>query len=270
MTKKFLTLLLLATCILTSCANSSAYYEENLLQECRQQLDDTRSISPDEIEQIVSLEDAMSTSSTISYKEFDIQNYAIQYALSSQEENMIKNAKKEIRNFIQSTIALNEEDKEELLVAVDLVTVTKVDEPNLPSPVYYSNGDLLLDNARSSSVTKETIELALMRFLRIYVAGSVTLVPYQDSVFESEMAYTILFSHFKDGTDLTGYNSYHQHILDFIGIFREDALYGYFYGYDATNIPKKDLELFVTVLENNDAMCQSILAKWNQQFVVPH
>jgi len=268
MTKKILTLLfmlLIAMTVLASCSNSS-YYEEILLQECRSQLSNDNSISAEEIEQIGSMAEVLTTSSMYHYEDFEQEDYPAQYDLSSHEEKMIQEAKRNIRKFIKSTLSITEKDKEKLLNDLDLLTVVKIDEPFLPTIVHYSNAVLFIDNTRASTLTTEDIELELMRFLRLRTMGVIEDIPYQGSIFESEMAYTILFSHFKDGVDLTGYNLYHKQILDFIGVYQEDALFGYFYGYEHTMVPQKELDLFVSSLEQgNEEVCQKVLVKWRQQ-----
>jgi len=269
MTKKVMALVvvLLTFFVLTSCTNSSSYYEEMLLQECRSQLSSNGFISYPEVEQITNLEEALPTCALPSYQVFYEKDYPLSFTLSSKEERLIKTAKKEVSHFIKSTLIFTEEDKEKLLTALDLLMVIKVDEPRLPSPVYVS--DMLLFIDASSSFTTEDVELAFMRFLRIIAAGSIDFVPYQDSIFESEMAYTILFSRFKDGVDITGYSFFHHQILDFIGIFGQEALRGYFYGYADTVIPEEDLEVFVCALQQeNEPVCQTILERWYQQFLV--
>ena len=267
MTKLFTTVVLLISLCLTSCTPSSTYYEDHLLQDCRNQLSDgTFSISSDEIESILSFQNHIS-SPVPTYRIIDTASYA-QYPLTNKEEQAVAEGKQTVMQFIKTTGCIREEDKELLLTSIDIIPVIKIAEPTLPDLVYYSNSVLIIDKSRDIPVISEDIALELMRFLRIMATGTIDKVPYQSSVFEHEMAYTILYSHFKNGQDVTGYNKYHQHILDFIGIFQSQSIVGYLYGYDQTTIPSKDMQVFTISLEQDSTMCKTLLSKWYQQFVV--
>lgn len=269
MAKVFTTVVLLISLCLTSCTPSSTYYEDTLLQDCRNQLSDgTFSISSEEIESILSFQNHL-TAPVPAYSTIDTASYA-QYPLTEEEEQAVIEGKKKVMQFVKTSGCIPEKDKELLLTSIDILPVIKIDEPTLPDLVYYSNSVLIMDKSRDIPVISEDIALELMRFLRIMATGTIEKVPYQSSVFEHEMAYTILYSHFKNGQDVTGYNQYHQHILDFLGIFQSQAIVGYLYGYDQTKIPQKDMDAFVMFLEKDTTMCKTLLSKWYQQFVVAH
>ena len=282
MTKTLITTLLLAL-LLTACtpASSSHSYEETLLQGCRNQLDTVTS-TDEKIENIVSSDNKVQFSLNNNLQEIPIpkspsfelpleQN--AHYSLTPEQEEIISSAKKHILHFVKTSSIFTDKDKDSILIELESIPIVQGDFPSLPSEVYLYNGTLLIQH--NDTFTQEDVEMELMRFLRIIATGSELNVPYQSSFFEKEMAYTILYSKFnKDGIDEAGANEYHHSLLDFLGIFQEEALYGYFYGYEKTNIPEDELILFISLFEqlpNKDyqkIVDNSVLPKWCVDFLL--
>lgn len=195
----------------------------------------------------------------------------VENCTSKKIAKIVDTSKTLLEEYIKSSSVLK--NKEELINDIQRI------EPKMANlgdaPAMYQDGNIYISRANEKDVCEWMVVHELVHGLAVITNGGIENEPYPYDLFNEAITDVITMAmnpEIKKGT-LSGYLEYHEIALTYIGIFKEEAIKAYFYGYDSIweEIGKEEVDFFVLSVDNYysnlvaNACVNNSLLKWMRQ-----
>lgn len=280
--KKVLTfvIVLIVLLALSGCKESS--YESNLLDMGTEYLADFRNELSYAGERTYGVTYNQGTYTIdLNGEEYKVQNsgLGVENVILTNEEDctsrkildLVDQSKSLVEDYIKGSSVLR--DKEELISGIQDIKTKMADIKG--APAMYQDGNIYISRDSEDVVCEWMIVHELVHGLAVITNGGVENEPYPYSLF-NEVITDVITKAMKPeimSGILSGYIDYHEIALTYIGVFQEEAIKAYFYGYDSIwkEKGKDEVDLFVLSIDNYDStilaqVCvNNSLLKWMRQ-----
>ena len=163
--------------------------------------------------------------------------------------NLLKRAKEKVCSYIDASNIL--QHKGTLKHNIEQISIVSADVENeYNHSVICKNRKLYVPSENKISICEWDLVHALIHALADYTNGG--MQEYCSSIFDEAMTDIIVcsISPYMSESYVNHYMMYYTNILEYVGIFREEAINAYFYGYNNLydkydQIEKTDFDLFV-------------------------
>ncbi len=280
--KKFLRLVIVLIVLLALSGCKESSYESNLLDMGTEYLADFRNELSYVGERTYEVTYNQGTYTIdLNGEEFKVQNsgLGVENVILTNEEDctsrkildLVDQSKSLVEDYIKGSSVLR--NKEELISGIQTIKTKMADIKG--APAMYQDGNIYISRDSEDVVCEWMIVHELVHGLAVITNGGVENESYPYSLFNETITDVITKAMNPEITSgiLSGYIDYHEIALTYIGIFQEEAIEAYFYGYDSIwkEKGKDEVDLFVLSIDNYDstilaqACVNNSLLKWMRQ-----
>lgn len=198
----------------------------------------------------------------------DIEVKAIEDINNKEITDIFDSSKTKVLQYVNDSTIISE--KKEIAEKFEQLQI-KLADLGEDTPALYKNNVIYIDKGYKTDISEWMICHEMIHFISDITNGGVENEAYGYFLFNEVLTDIITRSLSPDsGENLSGYLQYYDIVLPYIGIFQEDAIRAYYYGYSDLwqKVGKDEFDFWVYSLENYDSndiamICaNNFLNKW--------